>query len=221
MTCGTVPPDRRHRSWRAPGATGLAGSLLGALLTSALACKTAPPPPPPVVPPPTPEVPQVVPTPPPPPLFVRVTGSRLNVREAPGTDRRTVAKVKKGERLEVIAEEGKWLQVKFGKDKTGWVHSDYVARQAPDAPCLADKSEAELLTEPTLSFSSGPTLGKVVIEASVDSHGEVVATKLVENSTGDPGLAQFAEGEVRKLRFSPPIQQCRPVPFTYVYTRAF
>jgi len=208
------------RSARDLELTGLAGLLGGALLALLVACKTAPPPPP-VVPTPTPEAPAVVPTPTPVPVFVKVTGSRLNVREAPGTDRRTVAKVKRGERLEVLGEEGKWIQVKFGKDKTGWVHSDYVAREAPEAPCLADKPEAELLTEPTLSFSSGPTLGRVVLEASVNADGEVAATKLIENSTGDPGLAQFAEEEVKRLRFAPPVRRCKPVPFTYVYTRTF
>ena len=117
MTFRTAPLVRVPRSARGLALTGLAGLLGGAWLTLLVACKTAPPPPP-VVPTPTPEAPAVVPTPTPVPLFVKVTGSRLNVREAPGTDRRTIAKVKRGERLEVLGEEAKWMQVKFGKDLT-------------------------------------------------------------------------------------------------------
>ena len=176
-------------------------------------CKTAAPPPPPV-----PVVPAAEAKPTPPQEYVRVTGTRLNVREQPATSAAAVARVKKGERLAVLGRDGGWVRVQLPDGTSGWVHGRYVRS---DAPCTADKPTAELLSDVPLSLTEGASAGKVVLDATVDATGSVASIKIVQDTTGIPELVQRAESEVRALRFSPPVRNCRPVPFVYTYTRNF
>lgn len=189
--------------------TGLVAlSMLGGLA----ACKTAAPPPP------VPAAPAAEVEPAPPQEYVRVTCSRLNVREQPTTSAATVARVKKGERLEVLDREGEWVRVALADGATGWVHGKYVQS---DQPCTPDKATADLLSGVPLSFTEGQSVGTVVLDANVDATGSVVSTKVVRDTTGIPELVQRAESEARELKFSPPVRNCRPVPFIYTYTRNF
>ncbi len=180
------------------------------------ACRTAPPPAPPVALP-APVAGATPVAPPPPQTFVLVTGSRLNVRQSPATSAPVVARVKRGERLAVLGREGGWLRVALAGGSEGWVSARYVRAEAP---CAADKPGAELLSDVPLSVGGGGA-GAVVIEATVDASGRVVATKVVRDSTGAPELVKRAEEEVRAFRFSPPVRDCRAVPFVYTYTRNF
>lgn len=190
-------------------------ALLGALVTG---CATAPPPAPP-----TPSAPAEVPAAAPeqkpsaPPVHVRVTASKLNVRQRPALDAPVVASAKKGDELLVIGEQADWLQVRVA-DVVGWVAGRHVKRQEP---CLPDKTTAEILNPPPLVFAEGNSRGRVVLEASVDASGAVVSTRRLESTTGDEALIKRAEDELKQLRFSPPTRRCRPMAFVYTYTRTF
>lgn len=201
------------RLWRVLGALSL---LVGLLVLQACA-SAPPPPPPPPEPPPAPVEVVVAPPPPPPPVHVRVTGSSLNVREGAGTSFKSIAKARKNDRLLVLEEQGEWIRVQVRPEQVGWVNAKYVKKEQP---CPADKSTAEILNEPDAVLRSAGT-GRVVLEATVSARGEVSTVKLVENSTGDEGLRRQAESELRALRFSPPVRDCKPRPFVYVYTRSF
>ncbi len=203
---------------RPPRSRPLARLALLAIGCAAAACRTAP-----LAPPAPPAPPAVVPGTavapvPPPPETVRVTGSRLNVRRAPAVTAATVTRVRRGERLAVLGRDGDWLRVALAGGGEGWVSARYVRS---DAPCPADKPGAELLSDPPLSFRDGASAGRVVIEATVDSSGRVAATKVVADSTGAPELVKRAEDEARALKFSPPVRDCRALPFVYTYTRNF
>ncbi|MFI5142845.1 MAG: SH3 domain-containing protein [Thermoanaerobaculales bacterium] len=191
---------------------------LAALLIISIACQTTTPAPP--APPPVSVEVQPVPEekPAPPQLFVRVTGSRLNVREGASVDTATIAKAKKGERLAVLGQDGGWVQVRVSDDKTGWVLGKYVAKEEPCAP---DKATAEILNAPPLSFAEDANRGRVVLEATVDRGGSVVRTKVIQDTTGNDALAKQAEAELRQLKFSPPMRKCHALPFIYTFTRSF
>lgn len=185
------------------------------LLTLTGACKTAAPPPPPA---PVEVKPAAEAKPAPPEETVRVTASRLNVRSRPTTAGATVARVRKGERLLVTGRDGEWLQVTLADGTSGWVSGAYVRK---DEPCPGDKASAELLSDVPLSFSEGAAIGKVVIEATVDTSGGVASTKVVQDTAGTPELLARALDEVKALKFAPPVRNCKPVPFIYTYTRNF
>ncbi|HEY5609750.1 MAG TPA: energy transducer TonB, partial [Thermoanaerobaculia bacterium] len=74
---------------------------------------------------------------------------------------------------------------------------------------------------PPLSFSDSGAHGKVTVEATVDKSGSVIATKVVQNTTGSEALGKAAEKEIRLARFDPPIRKCVPVKFIYVYRRDY
>jgi len=191
--------------------------VVAALLIVAAACQTSAPPPPPT-PAPVAAQPAAEAAPAPAPETVRVTGSKLNVRASPTTAAASVARVKKGDQLAVLGRDGEWVQVKLADGTTGWVSGRYVAA---GAPCPADKASAELLSDVPLSLREGATIGQVVIDATVDASGSVASTKVVQDTTGTPELRERALAEVNALKFSPPVRDCKPVPFVYTYTRNF
>jgi Bacterial SH3 domain len=187
----------------------------GSLLVLLAGCRSAPPPPPPAAAPVTEAAPTV---PAPPPEIVRVTGSRLNVRRDPATSAAVIARVKRGETLVVLGRDAGWVHVRLPAGGDGWVSALYVRSEAP---CPADKAGAELLSDVPLSFSEGASIGKVVIEATVDATGSVASTRVVTDTTGIPELVKRADDEVHTLKFSPPIRDCHPVAFLYTFTRNF
>lgn len=192
------------------------GIVLGWMLLTQACVSTAPPPATPEPAPAPVEVVKAPVAPPPPPVYVRVTGSGLNVRDGAGTGFKAVGKAKKGERLLVLHEDGEWLKVQLTPEQAGWVNGKYVKREEP---CPPDKNTAEVLNEPDVVLR--PNGARVVFEATVSARGEVTAVKLVENTTGDDALRRQAETELRGLRFSPPVRNCKPKPFVYTYTRTF
>jgi TonB family protein len=192
-----------------------------AALATAAGCRSAAPAPAPA-PAAPPEVVEPVrppePPPPPPAVTVRVTGSTLNVRGGPSAGAAVVGKVRKGERLTLLEERPDWYRVQLPSGSEGWVSSRYALKEEP---CLPDAAPQVLDAPPFSLDTTGAGRGRVVVQAHVAADGSVVSTKLLENSTGDAALAQQADAEVRKIRFVPPVRNCRKVAFLYNYTRSF
>ena len=129
-----------------------------------------------------------------------------------------VGKVRKGERLTLLEERPDWFRVQLPSGSEGWVSSRYARKEEP---CLPDAAP-QLLDAPPLSLdTTGAGRGRVVVQAHVAADGSVVSTKLLENTTGDAALAGQADAEVRKIRFVPPVRNCKRVAFLYNYTRSF
>jgi uncharacterized protein YgiM (DUF1202 family) len=209
----------RARRCAFPAAASAGRGAFAALCFLAAACATAPPAAPPLqAPEAAPVVLEAVPPAPPPPVYVRVTGSRLNVRESPSTKARTIAKVARGSRLARLSEQGEWLEVEMADGSRGWVHGSYVRRE-PE--CQPDSREPALLSDPVVGFVEGARRGTIVMEATVAKSGEVVAVETKENSTGSVEQEAMVAEELKRLRFAPFIRNCRPVSFIYVYTRSF
>ncbi|HHX51451.1 MAG TPA: SH3 domain-containing protein, partial [Clostridia bacterium] len=55
-----------------------------------------------------------------------VTGSIVNIRSSPNLEAKVVAKVAKGEELDVLGEEGEWYRVKLNKGTVGWIAGSLV-----------------------------------------------------------------------------------------------
>jgi hypothetical protein len=176
--------------------------------------------PPPPAPPPTP-TPATVPTTAgaeTPKAFVRVTGSSLNVRSSPSSSARTVARLPRGARLERRGETGGWVQVALPDGRIGWVSDRYVTA---DVPCPPDSTEPEVISAPPVAFAEQSGHGRIVLEATVSSAGEVSSVSVKENTTGSADLADAAGNELRAMKFKPFVRACRTVPFVYVYTRNY
>jgi TonB family protein len=168
---------------------------------------------------------------------VIVTASALNVRRGPSVDAEVVAKVNRGDELTVIGTNDRWTNVRLANGNSGWVSSEHVSvdgllREAPRrtattkpkrpgrAGCPAD-ADFSFVKTPLPSFTEIPRPGLVVVDASVDAKGNVVSSKIVSNSTGDPELARLAEREIKTAKFAPPIRNCAPRAFIFSYKRSF
>lgn len=205
----------RTEDVRRVGAAGVAALLAAVMLAG---CASAPPPE--ALPPP---LPQTAPEPASPPpetsrVWLRVTGSRVNVREAASTSARTVAKAQRGTRLEKRGEQADWFQVALESGVVGWVSARYVA---VETPCPPDSTEPEVVSAPPVGFAADGPHGRVVLEATVAETGEVRTVEVKENSTGSAERAQTAAVELRQVKFQPFFRGCRAVPFIYVFTRTF
>ncbi len=62
----------------------------------------------------------------PPTKIVSVTGSVVNIRSGPGTTNKVVAKVRRGDELEVQGETPSWYNVKLSNGVEGWIYKKLV-----------------------------------------------------------------------------------------------
>ncbi len=180
-----------------------------------VAAPEAPPPPPPTLP----QTEKVIGT-------VRVTASALNVRSEASTEGEVITQVKKGTSLDVLAEDDTWTKVKLASGEIGWVASRFVASGKTTTQTATKKksgceSDFAFRETPTLAFSDRARPGMVVVEASVNTKGDVTKTKVVSNTTGEESLAFLAEREIKSAKFSPPIRNCVPRAFVFTYRRTF
>ena len=159
---------------------------------------------------------------------VQVTASALNVRSEPSTKAEIVKQVRRGTKLAVLEANESWTRVRLDDGSRGWVASRFVAAPGTSpasasrrkGSCPAD-SDFAFVETPTLAFSDSGSHGLVVVEATVNTKGNVTGTKVVSNSTGDESLAFLAAREIRGAKFSPPIRNCVPRDFIFTYRRTF
>jgi len=156
---------------------------------------------------------------------VSVKATALNVRTGSSTEADIVKLVKRGEKLSLLKDDGEWLKVKLASGEVGWVSAQHVAREGVKQKkrsgiCPADSDFAFVKT-PLPSFSDKPQPGLVVVEAKVNTKGDVVSTRVVSNSTGEEALAFLTEREIKSAKFSAPIRNCEPRSFIYTYKRTF
>lgn len=180
-----------------------------------IACQTAAPSPePPAAPPASEDESEGLDT----PIGVsRIAASSLNLRSGPSTSDAVVTTLRRNARVDVMGTRGEWTRVRASSGQLGWVASRYLRA---DANCLPDR-EQEIVDAPMMTFSDSGAHGTVVVEATVDAKGSVIATRVVQNETGDPALAVLAESEIRKARFRAPVRRCVEKSFIYTYRRTY
>jgi uncharacterized protein YgiM (DUF1202 family) len=156
-----------------------------------------------------------------------VLASTLNIRVEPSANGAIVGKLSRGERVTVLKREGQWSRIQTASGDIGWVSSEHIGRSGKQASrsrsrsgCPADR-EFSFDRAPTPSFSEGGAHGLVVVEAGVDTEGNVRSTRVVSNSTGDPAMAARAEHELKTAKFVVPIRNCVARAFIYTYKRSF
>ena len=182
------------------------------------ACASPPPPAPVTEPVPQPEAPveeKAIGT-------VRVTATTLNVRREASGSSDVIQQVKKGEKLQLLSISDDWDRVRLASGEIGYVSVLHVIREGTKARkgCPAD-AEYEFVKTPTPAFSDSGAHGIVTVDATVDTHGNVTATKIVGNTTGDDALGALTEREIRGATFKPPIRNCVPKVFIFTYKRSF
>jgi TonB family protein len=186
--------------------------------------------------------PEPAPEPPPPapvahpaarePARMRVTATSLNVRREPSTSAEVVTQARKSQVVFLLEGDASWSKVRLDSGETGWVATRFIELERiaqsrkvtlpkkKKSGCPAD-SDYAFVDTPTLAFSDSGAHGLVVVEANVNTKGDVTSTKVVRNETGDEALAFLAQREIKAARFSPPIRNCVARAFVFTYRRTF
>ena len=156
-----------------------------------------------------------------------MNATALNVRAEPSADAEILTTLRRNTALTLLEERGGWYNVKLASGQTGWVSAQYVSRgDATTRPaprrggCLPD-SDYAFEKSPMPSFAEHGAHGIVMIEANVNTSGDVTNTRVMSNTTGDAALAALAEKEIRSAKFIPPVRDCVKRSFIFTYKRAF
>ena len=177
--------------------------------------------------PPAPQTAPVQPVAPQPLGPARVSATALNVRAEPSVDADVLTTLRRNTALTLLEERAGWYSVKLASGQVGWVSAQYVS--LGDAPktvarrrggCPPD-SDYAFEKSPMPSFSDHGAHGMVIIDANVNTSGDVTSTRVLSNTTGEAALAAIAEKEIRSAKFIPPIRNCVRRSFIFTYKRAF
>ena len=155
----------------------------------------------------------------------RVITNTLNVRSEPSLDGDILTQVKKGDRLSILQSADDWVRVRLGDDTIGWVSRALISIDGQTKPrkkngCPPD-SDFHFAKVPTPAFSDSSRHGLVVVEAMVNTKGDVTSTKVVSNTTGDESLGFQAQREMKESKFVAPVRNCVAREFVFTYRRSF
>lgn len=64
----------------------------------------------------------------------------ITMRTGPGVDRKIIALIRSGQRVEEVSKSEEWTQIRLPSDKTGWVLTRYLS---PKEPCALVKERIE------------------------------------------------------------------------------
>ncbi len=143
-----------------------------------------------------------------------VGAPELTVREQPNDNGDIITTYSNGEAISILADKGEWVEVRTG-DRAGW------AKKA-DLTTAEGKTQAEENPEPKfrtmpVPVSAPSARGEIYIEADVNTDGDVIATRLIANTTGSTALAAQNEGALKKAKFHPIILKGERQKFKYYH----
>jgi uncharacterized protein YraI len=129
---------------------------------------------------------------------LRVTASRLNVREGPGPDNPVVASVARGEILVRLDEQSGWVKVRTSDGTVGWVSASYVEPVAPAESGEREQAQPSRETVPQIkparssaSGNGGSLAGKLLKWGSLAGAGVFGYLAYDEHSAGNDSYDEY------------------------------
>ncbi|HXG59294.1 MAG TPA: SH3 domain-containing protein [Thermoanaerobaculia bacterium] len=139
----------------------------------------------------------------------------LIVHAAPNDTSPEVGRFGYTETVSILAEQGDWVEIRT-VDGSGWART---------AELITGQQAEEILRNPTPRFLREPAKvpdprahGTILLEAKVNTDGEVVDVKVVRNTTNSRQLAEANAEALKAAAFYPMIQKGKRVAFTYQHT---
>lgn len=139
-----------------------------------------------------------------------VRAPALIIHGRPSDAAPVVTKYQNGEAVDVLSRRGGWTEIRIASG-SGWVHA---ADVGPAAPARVDDTKPRFRREPAPVTEPGAH-GEMVLEASVNSDGDVVAVRVVRNTTGSHGLEAKNVNSLQQALFEPMVRHGQRTPFTY------
>jgi uncharacterized protein YgiM (DUF1202 family) len=146
--------------------------------------------------------------------FLYVGAPEMPVREQPNDTAKIIDTYPNGETISILAEKGDWVEVRTG-DRSGW------AKKA-DLTTATEKTAQEDNPQPRfrimpLPITAPSAKGEIYIEADVNTDGDVIASRIITNTTGSAALASQNESALRSGKFHPIVIKGERKPFKYYH----
>ncbi|HVR38711.1 MAG TPA: SH3 domain-containing protein [Thermoanaerobaculia bacterium] len=138
----------------------------------------------------------------------------IDIHAKPEDAAKKIGMYQNGESVSVLAKQGEWIEIRFG-DHSGWV-------RAADLVTPAERKEAEenprpKFRVPPMPISAPSAKGEIYLEADVNTDGDVVAVRILSNTTGSDALAERNVVALEQAKFHPIVQKGTRQAFKYYH----
>lgn len=137
---------------------------------------------------------------------------RLELRREPDPGSDVVTTYRLGEPVSILAFEGEWAEIHLGLELSAWAHTDELSEAREMA---TSRTEPTFIVPPSPVFSPGTIHGKILLEATINTEGEVTEVRTIRNTTGSKQLEQANIEALRAVKFHPLIEGGTAKPFIY------
>ena len=140
----------------------------------------------------------------------------MNVYAQPQETAQIISTFGYTESASVLSQNGGWLEVRTFDGGSGWAKANELYTSEQIKPFLLDP-QPRFFAEPAKVPPPGRIRGEIVLEARVDTGGNVFDVKTISNTTGLDELAITNSDALRKARFFPLIKDNQRASFKYQY----
>ncbi|HUP64845.1 MAG TPA: SH3 domain-containing protein [Thermoanaerobaculia bacterium] len=144
-----------------------------------------------------------------------VSAEELEIRESANPSAPILATFARGESVSVLAEQGEWAEIRIAFDRSGWALRQSLSATPPEKETVDGTSTPRFRVPPSPVFTPGSIRGEVVLEATVNTNGEVIDVKTIRNTTGRADLEAKNMLELRRASFYPMVVDGRRRTFIY------
>ena len=142
-----------------------------------------------------------------------VRGANLPIHAKPSEASPLVTTYQNGEAVSVLTRRGDWIEVRTVSG-SGWVLASGLATASEASKVDADSITPRFLRAPE-PMAEPNAHGEIVLEAQVNSDGDVMSVRTLRNTTGLTGLEARTAAALQKAKFAPIVQRGRRQPFVY------
>lgn len=145
-----------------------------------------------------------------------VATPEIEIHQQASKTSKVIATYRQGESISLLAVNGTWAEIRT-VDGSGWADQSALSREKASGAFLPDDTSVRFIREPRAVASNSRQPGEIVLEAFVNTAGEVVDVTIVKNTTGSAELERRNREELKSATFQPMIQQGRPRTFIYTH----
>ena len=141
-----------------------------------------------------------------------VRGNSLPIHAKPSEASLLVTTYQNGEAVSVLARKNGWIEVRTVSG-SGWVPASGLA-SATEATQVEKDNIVRFVRAPE-PMAEPNAHGDIVLEAQVNSDGDVMSVRTLRNTTGLTGLEARTSAALQGAKFAPIVQHGRRQPFVY------
>lgn len=132
-----------------------------------------------------------------------VSKPEIQIHAEPRAGAAVLTSYRIGETVTVLSEREDWTEIRLDLERSGWVPSGSLSAEPPQRTAADGSPEPRFRVAPNPVFSPSGARGEIVLEASVNTDGDVVEVRTLRNTTGRPDLEAQNRSELRKAKFYP------------------